>query len=63
LEGAEQAFADVREPAGQAPWKDEVAFVEHRRSGRLVVRGTVAGHYQTRDQSHELGDDRSHRSV
>ncbi|HEX2310823.1 MAG TPA: hypothetical protein VHH91_08910 [Vicinamibacterales bacterium] len=45
LEGAEQAFADVREWTGQAPWKDEVAFVEHHRSGRLVVRGTVAGHY------------------
>jgi uncharacterized membrane protein len=45
LEGAEQAFADVRERAGHAPWMDEVAFVEHRRSGRLVVRGTLAGHY------------------
>ena len=45
LEGAEQAFADVRERAGYAPWMDEVAFVEHRRSGRLVVRGTLAGHY------------------
>ena len=45
LEGAEQAFADVRERAGHAPWMNEVAFVEHHRSGRLVVRGTLAGHY------------------
>lgn len=45
LEGAEQVFADVRDGAGDAPWLDEIAFVEHRRSGRLIVRGTVAGHY------------------
>lgn len=45
LEGAEHAFADVRDRCRHAPWLDEVAFVEHRRSGRLVVRGTVAGHY------------------
>jgi uncharacterized membrane protein len=45
LEGAEQAFADVRERDGHARWMDEVAFVEHHRSGRLVVRGTLAGHY------------------
>jgi uncharacterized membrane protein len=45
LEGAEQVFADVRDRAGDAPWLDEIAFVEHRRSGRLIVRGTVAGHY------------------
>jgi uncharacterized membrane protein len=45
LEGAEQAFADVRERDGHAPWMDEVAFVEYHRSSRLVVRGTLAGHY------------------
>lgn len=44
-EGADQAFADVRERDGHAPWMDELAFVEHHRSGRLVVRGTLAGHY------------------
>ena len=32
LEGAERAFADVRERCRHAPWLDEVAFVEHRRS-------------------------------
>jgi uncharacterized membrane protein len=53
LEGAEQAFADVRERAGHAPWMDELAFVEHHRSGRLVVRGTLAGHYV---DSEEDGD-------
>ena len=53
LEGAEQAFADVRERDGHAPWMDELAFVEHHRSGRLVVRGTLAGHYV---DSEEDGD-------
>jgi uncharacterized membrane protein len=45
LEGAEQAFANVRDHPGDAPWLHEVAFVEHRRSERLIVRGTLAGHY------------------
>jgi uncharacterized membrane protein len=45
VEGAERVFADVREDARGAPWLDEVALVEHHRSGRLVVRGTIAGHY------------------
>ena len=45
VEGAERVFADMREDARGAPWLDEVALVEHRRSGRLVVRGTIAGHY------------------
>ena len=45
VEGAERVFADVREDARGAPWLNEVALVEHRRSGRLVVRGTIAGHY------------------
>jgi uncharacterized membrane protein len=53
LEGAEQAFADVRARAGHAAWMDEVAFVEHHRSGRLIVRGTVAGRYV---DSEEDGD-------
>jgi uncharacterized membrane protein len=53
LEGAEQAFADVRDRDGHASWMDELAFVEHHRSGRLVVRGTLAGHYV---DSEEDGD-------
>jgi len=42
--GAEHAFADVR-GRGEAAWIADVAFVECHRHGRLVVRGTFAGHY------------------
>jgi len=45
VEGAERAYADARGRAGAAPWLREVAFVESHRHGRIVVRGTFAGHY------------------
>jgi uncharacterized membrane protein len=44
-EGAEHAYADARGRANDAPWLREVAFVECHRRGRIVVRGTFAGHY------------------
>jgi uncharacterized membrane protein len=44
-EGAERAFADVRERAPEAPWLHELAFVERRHKGRMIVRGTFSGHY------------------
>ena len=44
-EGAEHAYADARGRASDAPWLREVAFVECHRHGRIVVRGTFAGHY------------------
>jgi uncharacterized membrane protein len=45
LDEAEQVFADVRDQVGEAEWLDEVAFVQHRWDGRMVVRGTLARHY------------------
>ena len=45
VEGAERAYADARGRAGDARWLREVAFVESHRHGRIVVRGTFAGHY------------------
>jgi uncharacterized membrane protein len=45
IEGAEHAYADVLDAAGQAPWTREIAFVEHHGHDRIVVRGTFAGHY------------------
>jgi uncharacterized membrane protein len=45
IEGAEHAFARMRDRAEGAPWVREVAMVEHHGHDRLVVRGTVAGHY------------------
>lgn len=43
--GAERAYADARERARGESWLDEVAFVEVHRHGRIVIRGTFAGHY------------------
>jgi uncharacterized membrane protein len=44
-QGAEHAYADVLDAAGQAPWEREVTLVEHHGHDRIVVRGTFAGHY------------------
>jgi len=44
-DGAERAYADALGRANKAPWLREVAFVESHRHGRIVVRGTFAGHY------------------
>jgi uncharacterized membrane protein len=53
IEGAERAYADARGRAGDAPWLREVVFVECHRHGRIVVRGTFAGHYLDVD---DVGD-------
>ena len=45
IEGAERAYADARGRANDAAWLREVVFVECHRHGRIVVRGTFAGHY------------------
>jgi uncharacterized membrane protein len=44
-EGADYAYADARDLAGDQPWTQEVAFVEHHRHDRMIVRGNFAGHY------------------
>lgn len=54
--GAERAFGNVRQRAGDAEWMHEVAFVEHHKRGRIVVRGTFAGRYlDIEDESDPLG--------
>jgi uncharacterized membrane protein len=45
IEGAEHAYADLRDEVGDAPWMHEIAFVEHHHRDRIVVRGTFAGRY------------------
>ncbi|HEY1716529.1 MAG TPA: DUF1269 domain-containing protein [Solirubrobacteraceae bacterium] len=47
--GAEHAYGDAVSQAPGAPWAQEVAFVEHHRRDRIVVRGTFAGHYVDAD--------------
>jgi uncharacterized membrane protein len=45
VEGAERAFAEARDRDPAAAWIGDAAFVEVHRNGRIVVRGSVAGHY------------------
>ncbi len=47
--GAEHAYGDAIGEASGEPWALEVAFVEHHRRDRIVVRGTFAGHYVDAD--------------
>jgi uncharacterized membrane protein len=55
-EGAERAFAEVRSAVGDVPWVHEIAFVEHHRRDRIVVRGTFAGRYvDEEDQRDPIG--------
>ena len=52
--GAEQAYSRApREVAGVA-WANEIAFVEHHRRDRIVVRGTFAGRYVDADDEQEF---------
>ena len=50
IEGAEKAYAHVLETSGQPVWIHELAFVEHHRHDRVVVRGTFAGRYVDVDE-------------
>jgi uncharacterized membrane protein len=54
LEGAERSYSRVRERAAGQPWLEEIAFVEHHGHDRLIVRGTVAGHYLDVDDHGDL---------
>ena len=49
VHGAEHAFADARDRDPAATWIGDAAFVEVHRDGRIVVRGTVLGHYVDAD--------------
>ncbi|HMD52454.1 MAG TPA: DUF1269 domain-containing protein [Solirubrobacteraceae bacterium] len=49
------AAAKDRSPA-DAAWAQEVGFVEHHHGGRLLLRGTFAGHYLDVDESDHLSE-------
>ena len=51
--GAVKAFSA---DSTDAPWRHEVAFVEHLHSGRMVVRGTFAGHYVDVNESDHVSE-------
>jgi len=54
VEGAEHAYADVLAASRDAPWTHEIAFVEHHRHDRIVVRGTFAGRYVDMDEEGDV---------
>jgi uncharacterized membrane protein len=57
-EGAEKAYANIHDTVGDAPWTHEIAFVEHHKRNRIVIRGTVQGHYvDTEDEADPMGKD------
>ncbi len=49
--GAERAFSRAPAEVGGIPWAREIAFVEHHRHDRIVVRGTFAGRYVDADDA------------
>ena len=57
-DGAERAYAEARDRVADAEWMHEIAFVEHHKRGRIVVRGTFAGHYlDIEDEADPIGKD------
>ncbi len=52
--GAERAYSHVADQASAEPWAREVAFIEHHRRDRMVVRGTFAGHYVDADDDQDF---------
>jgi uncharacterized membrane protein len=52
INGAAEAYAAARGRSGAAArWASEVGFVEHHESGKVVLRGTFAGHYVDVDEA------------
>lgn len=48
-EGAERAYSRAPREVAGVQWAQEIAFVEHHRHDRIIVRGTFAGHYVDAD--------------
>lgn len=62
--GAERAFADARDWDPAADWIDDAALVEVHRDARIVLRGTIAGHYvDVDDQGDVIGPDTGRGAV
>jgi uncharacterized membrane protein len=52
--GAEQAYSRAPRSVDGVAWADHVAFIEHHRRNRIVVRGTFAGRYVDADDEEEF---------
>jgi len=53
-ERAEQAYSRAPRSVDGVAWADQIAFVEHHRRNRIVVRGTFAGRYVDADDEQEF---------
>jgi uncharacterized membrane protein len=53
-EGAEQAYSRAPRSVDGIAWANQVAFVEHHRRNRIIVRGTFAGRYVDADDESEF---------
>ena len=52
--GAEEAYSRAPRSVDGVAWADQVAFVEHHRRNRIIVRGTFAGRYVDADDEEEF---------
>ena len=52
--GAEEAYSRAPRSVDGVAWADHVAFVEHHRRNRIIVRGTFAGRYVDADDELEF---------
>ncbi len=52
--GAEEAYSRAPRSVAGVTWADRVAFVEHHRRNRIIVRGTFAGRYVDADDEEEF---------
>ena len=57
--GAERAYSQVLGACAGMPWVHEIAFVEHHRHDRIVVRGTFAGRYVDVDEEGDVIGERT----
>ena len=53
-EGAEEAYSRAPRSVDGVAWADHIAFVEHHRRDRIVVRGVFAGRYVDADDELEF---------
>ncbi len=53
-EGAERAYSNVPRETTGIRWAQEIAFVEHHRHDRIIVRGEFAGRYVDVDDAEKF---------
>jgi uncharacterized membrane protein len=53
-EGAERAYSNAPAEMAGVAWAREIAFVEHHRKDRIIVRGEFAGRYVDADDAQEF---------